>query len=99
MVKYISWNIPVYSRDSDWFSSVDIPGLIEASRGYDTPMGNPHPSRGFTDPGRLTKSESDKKGIFLILRLVQIFLSLSLCKNWLISLIQNASKDKKIIIV
>ena len=26
--------------------------LIEASRGYDTPMGNPHPSKGFTDPGR-----------------------------------------------
>ena len=75
MVKYICWNIPVFSCDSDWFSSVDIPGLIEASRGYDTPMGNPHPSRGFTDPGRVTKSKSDEKGVFLILHLVQIFLA------------------------
>ena len=31
--------------------SVDIPGLLEACRGYDTPSGNPHPSRGSTDPG------------------------------------------------
>ena len=31
--------------------SVDIPGLLEACRGYDTPSGNPHPGRGSTDPG------------------------------------------------
>ena len=30
---------------------MDIPGLLEACRGYDTPMGNPHPSKGHDDPG------------------------------------------------
>ena len=43
-----------------WFVTiflVDIPGLLEAARGYDTPMGNPHPSKGFMDPG-------DEKSIF-----------------------------------
>ena len=35
----------------DQLISVDIPGLLEASRGYDTPSGNPHPGRGSTDPG------------------------------------------------
>ena len=36
---------------SDLDISVDIPGLLEASRGYDTPSGNPHPDRGSSDPG------------------------------------------------
>lgn len=35
----------------DQLISVDIPGLLEACRGYDTPSGNPHPGRGSTDPG------------------------------------------------
>ena len=39
---------------------VDIPGLLEAARGYDTPMGNPHPSKGFMDPG------DEKKYILLL---------------------------------
>ena len=30
---------------------IDIPGLEEACRGYDTPMGNPNPSKGNVDPG------------------------------------------------
>ena len=30
---------------------VDIPGLEEACRGYDTPMGNPNPTKGNVDPG------------------------------------------------
>ena len=36
---------------ADQLISVDIPGLLEACRGYDTPSGNPHPGRGSTDPG------------------------------------------------
>ena len=30
---------------------VDIPGLEEACRGYDAPMGNPNPGSGRSDPG------------------------------------------------
>ena len=33
---------------------VDIPGLLEACRGYDTPMGNPHPGKGYDDPGAIS---------------------------------------------
>ena len=41
-----------YSQSSLLTSfAVDIPGLLEACRGYDTPSGNPHPGRGSTDPG------------------------------------------------
>ena len=48
------------------------------------------------------KDESDKKGIlcFLIVCLVRIFLSLrSFHKNCVVPLIQNASKDQKIIVI
>ena len=58
----LSWSVPTAiltmastsssSILSEWRSiSVDIPGLLEASRGYDTPSGNPHPARGASDPG------------------------------------------------
>ena len=44
----------VVKRDTKFVAMcilVDLPGLLEACRGYDTPSGNPHPSKGFTDPG------------------------------------------------
>ena len=45
--------------------SVDLPGLLEACRGYDTPSGNPHPSKGFTDPGLSNKILAFNRTIFI----------------------------------